>query len=108
MALAGRAAGLSVVDEIFADRRYQDDGQLVSRSQPGAVIHDPGQALAHVRAMLDAGALVSASGQHIPVEAGSVCIHGDSADAVALARHLRDGLLSSGYTLVPLTAMIAE
>ena len=45
LALAGRAAGLKVVDEVFADRRYQDDGQLVPRSQPGAVIHDPQQAL---------------------------------------------------------------
>lgn len=107
LALAGRAAGLPVVDEIFADRRYQDDGQLVPRSQPGAVIHDPEQALAHVRAMLDAGALVSASGHHIPVQAGSVCIHGDSPDAVALARHLRDGLVASGYALAPLTAMLA-
>ncbi|MQM30644.1 MAG: hypothetical protein CRU78_08950, partial [Candidatus Accumulibacter phosphatis] len=96
-----------VVDEIFADRRYRDDGQLVPRSQPGAVIHDPEQALAHVRAMLDAGALVSAGGHHIPVQAGSVCIHGDSPDAVALARHLRDGLVAAGYALASLTAMLA-
>jgi len=107
LALAGRAAGLPVVDEIFADRRYRDDGQLVPRSQPGAVIHDPEQALAHVRAMLDAGALVSAGGHHIPVQAGSVCIHGDSPDAVALARHLRDGLVAAGYALASLTAMLA-
>ena len=107
LALAGRAAGLRVVDEIFADRLYQDDGQLLPRSQPGAVIHDPGQALAHVRAMLDAGALVSASGHQIPVQAGSICIHGDSPDAVALARQLRDGLRASGYSLAPLTAMPA-
>jgi len=58
------------------------------------------------RAMLDAGALVSAGGHHIPVQAGSVCIHGDSPDAVALARHLRDGLVTSGYALAPLTAML--
>jgi UPF0271 protein len=106
LAAAGRAAGLPVVDEIFADRRYQDDGQLVPRSQPGAVIHDPQQALEHVRAMLDAGALVSTSGHPLPVEAGSVCIHGDSPDAVSLARHLRDGLLACGYALVQLEAMV--
>ncbi|WP_313950375.1 5-oxoprolinase subunit PxpA [Accumulibacter sp.] len=105
LALAGREAGLRVVDEIFADRRYQDDGQLVPRSQPGAVIHDPEQALAHIRAMLDAGALVSAGGHQIPVQAGSICIHGDSPSAVALARHLRDGLINAGYALAPLTAM---
>lgn len=106
LAAAGRTAGLPVIDEIFADRRYQDDGQLVPRSQPGAVIHDPQQALEHVRAMLDAGALLSANGHPLPVEAGSICIHGDSPDAVSLARHLRDGLLACGYALVPLEAMV--
>jgi UPF0271 protein len=105
LALAGRAAGLPVVDEVFADRRYQDDGQLVSRSQPGAVIHDPEPALAHVRTMLDAGAIISTSGHQLPIEPGSVCIHGDSPGAVALARFLREGLLAAGYALVPLTEM---
>lgn len=102
---AGREAGLPVVEEIFADRAYLDDGQLVPRSRPDAMIHGAEASLAHVRRMLETGGIVSVTGKHLPVEAGSICVHGDGPEAVATARRLRDGLGSAGYTLVPLTEL---
>ncbi|MBI2306293.1 MAG: 5-oxoprolinase subunit PxpA [Rhodocyclales bacterium] len=105
LAEAGRAGGLRVVEEIFADRAYQDDGQLVPRSQPGAMIHGAEASLQHVVRMLEAGALVSQSGKRLPTAIGSICVHGDGADAVATARHLRDGLSALGYELVALPAL---
>ncbi|MCK9984364.1 MAG: 5-oxoprolinase (ATP-hydrolyzing) subunit A [Azoarcus sp.] len=100
LAVAGREAGLRVVEEIFADRAYLDDGNLVPRSQPGAMIHGAEACLRHVLDMLGAGALISINGQRLPVKAQSICVHGDDADAVATARALREGLQRAGYELV--------
>ncbi len=102
---AGRAAGLRVVDEIFADRAYQDDGQLVPRSRPDAMIHGAEAALAHVSAMLAEQALISTNGVRIPAPIGSICVHGDSPDAVETARFLRAGLERMGYGLVSLSGV---
>ena len=99
---AGHAAGLVVVEEIFADRAYLPDGQLVPRSQPGAMIHGAAACLAHVLKMLDAGALIAADGTRIPTPIGSICVHGDSPDAIEVAQHLRRELAAIGYALVPL------
>ena len=99
---AGRAAGLVVVEEIFADRAYLPDGQLVPRSQPRAMIHGAAACLDHVLEMLVAGALIAVDGTRIPTPIGSICVHGDSPDAVDVARHLRQELTSIGYALVPL------
>jgi len=99
---AGEAAGLPVVAEIFADRAYLDDGNLVPRSRPDAMIHGAAAALAHVAAMLDEQALISVSGKRLPTPIGSICVHGDGPDAVATARHLRDELLRRGYRPAPL------
>ncbi len=99
---AGRAAGLAVVEEIFADRAYLPDGQLVPRSRPDAMIHGAEACLRHVRAMLDAGALIAIDGTHIPTPIGSVCVHGDSPEAVTVASALRDGLLDAGHRLLTL------
>ncbi|MBI4989865.1 MAG: 5-oxoprolinase subunit PxpA [Rhodocyclales bacterium] len=104
---AGREAGLPVVEEIFADRAYLDDGQLAPRSRADALIHGAEASLAHVRRMLDEAALVSVSGRRLPIRAGSVCVHGDSPEAVATARRLREGLAELGYAIVPLTALAA-
>ena len=105
LALAGEAAGLPVALEIFADRAYQDDGQLVPRSQPGALIHGPEAALAHVLAMLEAGALISINGVRLPTKIASICVHGDNSEALATAQALRHGLQAQGYVLRPLQAL---
>jgi len=102
LATAGSAAGLPVIQEIFADRAYLDDGQLMPRSRPGAMIHDSTDALSHVSAMLREGAIVCHSGKRLPTPIGSVCVHGDGPEAVEIARHLREGLRDQGYRLTNL------
>jgi UPF0271 protein len=102
----GRACGLRVAEEIFADRAYLDDGQLMPRNRPGAVLHDPEVCLAHVRAMLEAGALIAASGKHIPTTIASICVHGDGAEAVDIARLLRQELESAGWVIRPLPDLV--
>ena len=104
---AGRAAGLAVVEEIFADRAYLPDGQLVPRSRADAMIHGPAACLAHVRAMLDAGTLIAIDGTRISTPIGSICVHGDSPDAVEVARHLRAGLTTAGHKILPLPELVA-
>ncbi len=102
---AADAAGLPVVQEIFADRAYLDDGQLVPRSRPDAMIHGAEAALAHVEAMLSEGAIICASGKRLPTAIGSICVHGDGPDAVEIARHLHKTLQNKGYRLVALPAL---
>jgi 5-oxoprolinase (ATP-hydrolysing) subunit A len=102
---AGREAGLRVVEEIFADRAYQDDGQLAPRGTPGALVHGAEHCAAHVQAMLAAGALIALSDKRIPTAIGSVCVHGDGAEAVAVARHLRGALETAGWRVVPLPGL---
>jgi UPF0271 protein len=102
LVVAGRAAGLPVVEEIFADRAYLPDGQLVPRSRPDAMIHGAEACLAHVLAMLDAGALIAIDGTRIATPIGSICVHGDNPGAVAVARHLREQLTARGHQVLPL------
>ncbi len=108
MVAAGRSLGLAVAEEVFADRNYDDAGNLVPRSQPQAMIHDPAEAAAHVLRMVREGTLRSVTGRLVPCRAQSVCVHGDDAGAVALARHLRDALAAAGIAVVPLAAMIRQ
>jgi UPF0271 protein len=102
---AGRDGGVPVVEEIFADRAYLDDGRLVPRSRPGAMVHGIEASLAHVERMLDAQGLVSLDGRTLPTAIGSVCVHGDGPEAVATAAALRERLQRRGYEVVPLTAL---
>lgn len=99
---AGHAAGLKVIEEIFADRAYQANGELLPRSRPGAVLHEPAECVAHVMAMLEAGALVAIDGSQIATAIGSICVHGDNPAAVAVARAVRTALAAAGYELVGL------
>src|SRR6185437_13404012 len=98
---AGKDAGLTVVAEAFADRAYRADGTLVPRGQPGAVISDPGQAAARAASMATSHALESEDGQQVPVRFRSICVHGDTAGAVALARAVRDALERAGVRVAP-------
>jgi UPF0271 protein len=96
---AGREAGLVVVEEIFADRQYTDEGNLVPRSQPQAMVHGAAASVQHVMRILDGGALVSIHGKRLPCAAGSICVHGDNAEAVSTAKAVRAALQSAGYRL---------
>ena len=96
---ASEAQGLRVVREIFADRAYMDDGCLAPRSMGGAVIHDAAEAAKRTLAMVEEGAVFSLSGKHIPVAIDSICVHGDTPGAVAMAAAVRKSLETAGVTL---------
>jgi 5-oxoprolinase (ATP-hydrolysing) subunit A len=95
---AGRAAGLRVVEEGFADRRYEADGSLRSRRLPGAVLRVD-EAVAQARSLATDGFVVAADGTRLAVRCESICIHGDSPDAVAIARGARDALADARITV---------
>lgn len=97
---AGKAAHLPTYAEIFADRAYLSTGRLVPRSHPQAMIHDPKQALTQLISFLDTGLMPVIDGPPIPLQAQSICIHGDSPDAVIMARAVRAGLTAQGIDLV--------
>lgn len=96
-----RAAGLRVVAEAFADRAYTATGALVSRRDPGAVLHDPAQVAARMLRLATDGVIEAADGTPLRLQADSICIHGDSPDAVAMARQIRATLLAHGVTIAP-------
>ena len=103
--IAGEEAGLTVATEIFADRAYQDDAQLVPRSEKNAMIHGAEKSYQHVQKMLEAKAIISVSGKKIPCNIHSICVHGDNADAVNTAAYLRQNLEKNGYELTSLKKM---
>ena len=105
MEKAGKKLGMKVATEIFADRNYEDDGSLVSRSKKNAMITDPEIAKKHVIKMIETQALNCYSGKQIPCEIDSICVHGDGIAAVNTAKQIRDGLIKSGVTLNPLDKM---
>ena len=106
LALAGRAAGLRVADEVFADRAYTDDGNLMPRNRPGAVLDSSQACLHHVLRMLERGGIVCASGAFLPCSFHSICVHGDSPHAVATAAVVRQGLLAAGHRLLSLPELV--
>ena len=103
---AGREAGLAVVEEIFADRAYTDEGDLVPRSHPQAMVHGAEASVRHVLTILEGGALVSIHGKRLPCVAGSICVHGDNAEAVVTAQAVRAALEARGCDPVPLPRLI--
>jgi UPF0271 protein len=85
--------------EIFADRAYNDDATLVDRSLPGAVIHDAALAGARMVDMVKARAIITESGKHIKTRIDTICLHGDTAEAVEIAASVRQQLESAGIQL---------
>ncbi|GAB4178024.1 MAG: 5-oxoprolinase subunit PxpA [Thalassobaculales bacterium] len=98
---AGEKAGLKLAREIYADRTYDDAGRLTSRKLANAFVHDPEEAAERVLMMLSEGAIVSTSGKRIPARIDTVCVHGDSPVAVAMARTLRARLEAAGVAIRP-------
>lgn len=96
---AGHKAGLRVAREIYADRAYTDAAQLVSRAEPGAVLHDADAVAARVLAMIEEKAVIAVSGKRIPVGIDSICVHGDSPNAVLMAKAVRAKLAAAGVSL---------
>ncbi|MEM6421717.1 MAG: 5-oxoprolinase subunit PxpA, partial [Pseudomonadota bacterium] len=104
---AARAHGLTVGREAFVDRTYEDDGTLTPRSMPGSVIRDPAVAAERVVAMVRDETIVSRHGAPLPIGFDSLCVHGDEATAVAVARAAREALEADGVEIVTLPDMLA-
>ena len=94
-------AGLRVVAEAFADRSYTPQGTLVSRREPGAVLHDAALVARRMVQLVQHGVVEAADGSLVPVQADSICVHGDSPDAVEMARQVRHALGEAGVALKP-------
>ncbi|MDA8848856.1 LamB/YcsF family protein [Candidatus Pelagibacter ubique] len=105
MEVAAKKNGLKIACEIFADRNYEDNGNLISRSKPNALITDPELAKNHVLSMVKNQAINCLSGKQIPCEIDSVCIHGDNESSLATAKSIRDNLVDNGLELKPLNKM---
>ncbi|MEL7344624.1 MAG: 5-oxoprolinase subunit PxpA, partial [Pseudomonadota bacterium] len=96
---AARDIGCKMACEIFADRTYNDDATLVDRNLSGAVIHDAQEAATRMVEMVKAGAIITQNGKHIPTRIDTICLHGDTAEAVGIALATRRALEASGVRL---------
>jgi len=106
---AAREAGLRVACEIYADRGYAEDGTLLPRSDPGAVIHDPAEAARRVADMVAAGAIVTAaSGRRLPTAIHTVCVHGDTPGALAMAAAVRSALRRANFAPAPVSEVLGD
>lgn len=103
---AGVDAGLKVAAEVFADRAYMPDGQLVPRSRDDAMIHDKEQSLAHCIRMFAENTILCVDGSKLDVKADSVCVHGDGPHALEIARYIKDGLIAQGLQPETLPQML--
>ena len=102
---AAKKLDMKFACEIFADRNYEDDGNLVSRKKSHALITDPDQAKKHVLKMVQTQSLNCHSGKQIPCEIDSVCIHGDNISSLETAKSIRKNLLNNGLKLETLNKM---
>jgi UPF0271 protein len=98
---AAERIGLPFASEVFADRSYQDDGQLTPRSRPGAMIENVEVSIAQVLRMVRGGKVRSVSGADVAVRADTVCVHGDEPHALDFVRRLREALEREGVTVAP-------
>ncbi|MBB3179624.1 5-oxoprolinase subunit PxpA [Variovorax sp. Sphag1AA] len=99
MITAAERAGLTPVEEVFADRGYMPDGSLVPRSQPGALIEEEEQSLAQTLSLVRDHKVTAIDGSVVPVNAQTVCLHGDGAHALAFARRIRERLAAEGIAV---------
>jgi 5-oxoprolinase (ATP-hydrolysing) subunit A len=102
---AAKKINMKIACEIFADRNYEDDGNLVSRKKPHALITDPNEAKKHVFKMVKNQAINCHSGKQIPCQIDSVCIHGDNLSSLTTAKSIRNNLLENKLKLKPLNKM---
>ena len=96
---AGRAAGLRVAAEVFADRAYEPDGSLASRRKPDSVIHDAAAVVTRAVRMVKEKSVVAIDGSIVPLEADTICVHGDTPGSDDLAAKIRAGLEAAGITV---------
>lgn len=99
MIQAAKDVGLKVANEVFADRAYNDDGSLVARSLPGAVIHDKDVAIKRVVRMVKEGKVESITGNDVDITVESICIHGDNPEALEFAKNIKEALINEGIEI---------
>jgi 5-oxoprolinase (ATP-hydrolysing) subunit A len=105
MEVAAKKFDMKIACEIFADRNYEDNGNLVSRKNKNALITNPDQARQHVLLMVKNQSLNCLSGKQIPCEINSVCIHGDNKNSLETAKVIKKNLQDNGLELKPLTKL---
>lgn len=108
MILAAEEIGLPCAREVFADRAYEEDGSLVARTKEGAMITDEDLAVSRVIRMIKEGKVESITGKDIPIEAHSVCVHGDGEKALAFVQKIRKALEAEGIEIAPISDVISQ
>ena len=106
MLRAARDAGLQAAGEVFADRAYNEDGTLVSRGLPGAVLKDPQEMLARTVRMVREGKVKTVTGKDIAIQADSVCVHGDNPAALGFVRQIQERLAENGIAVADLRRVL--
>lgn len=101
---AAEALNITTVSEIYADRGYTEEGRLMARGKPGALIEDADEAADRVLAMVEGGAVITATGQRLKTPIGSICTHGDTPGAITMARCVRVKLEAAGIEIAPFAA----
>ena len=108
MVWAAKKLGLKTAGEVFADRAYMEDGSLVPRTQPGAMIQDEEEAIKRVLKMVQMGTVTAITGKEIPVKADSVCVHGDGEKALLFVQKIKKALDEAGIATAPMSRVIGE
>lgn len=101
MIRAANEIGLPSASEVFADRAYEEDGSLRARSKPDAVIHDEAECAARVLRMVTEGKVTAVTGRDIDIRADSICVHGDSPEALLFVERIRETLKNGGVAIKP-------
>ena len=101
MIRAANEIGLPCASEVFADRHYEEDGSLRARSKPDSVIHDEEECIARVLRMVTEGKVKAVTGRDIAIRADSICVHGDTPEALRFIRRIRDTLTENGAAIKP-------
>lgn len=101
---AARQVGLTCASEVFADRAYNADGSLVARGTPGAVIHDVDECVRRIVGMVKDNVVTAITGEQISLKPQSICVHGDTAEAVEFVKNIRDSLTKEGIEIADLAA----
>jgi len=105
MEIAAKKLNMKIACEIFADRNYEDDGNLISRKKPNALITDPKKVIRHVLNMIQNQSINCLSGKQIACEIDSICIHGDNINSLSIAKSMKKNLVDNNLLLKPLNKM---
>jgi UPF0271 protein len=106
MLRAAKDIGLRAASEVFADRAYEEDGSLVARTKPNSMITDENEAIRRVVRMAKEGKVTAVTGKDIPIQADSVCVHGDNAKALEFVQKIRSALTAEGIEIMPLPQIL--